>query len=142
MIKHLRLINGDELVAEVTDEDDNKITTRNPMIVDVITDEHGSTNTVLQTYLKFQESGICVIDKRHVIVAVPVPDEVCTYYEYSKKLATNYDERFREKIVYANKQMKEYIDMLETSPTKEDVDEDAQPNNVIDSFKYITRRPQ
>ena len=89
-IVHLRLINGDELIAEIEKTTKNELFLLKPMIVSEITDVTSSQSTIiLSKYILFDNDVAISISKNHVITNTSVLKEIESYYrnsiEYNSK---------------------------------------------------------
>jgi|SRR3990170_2774093 len=87
-VKHLRLVNGDELIVELSGSTDNTVLVKKPMLVSEVTDSKTKLSTiVLSKYIMFDDTDIS-LSKNHIVTQSNVLDEIRSYYynsiEYNK----------------------------------------------------------
>lgn len=98
-IVHVRLINGDEFIAELWKETKTKLQIRRPLTVSEQQDaETGSATIVLSRYLLDNGQMPIDIQKIHVLTKTPIMAELETYYLNSLQ----FNEFFIEKNVMEN----------------------------------------
>lgn len=112
-IYHVRLINGEELIAILKKDNEHTVTLETPLVVEEIGDEEGS-HKVLQNYIKFtNEVPTCDFRKDHIIVMFKAGPEVSRYYLNSLYFTDEYDKEFLYKLKSANEKMEEYMEAKE-----------------------------
>ena len=110
IIKHIRLINGEELLGYLMNETPTELVLSQPLLVEELENEMGIARKVLTNYIRFATGDIeCKISKAHVITYNDVHPEVKKYYENSLTFAKDYDEEFLLSLKSANDKMHEYI---------------------------------
>jgi hypothetical protein len=98
-IVHVRLINGDEFIAELWKETKTKLQIRRPLTVSEQQDqETGNASIVLSRYLLDNGQDVIDIQKVHVITKTGIIPELETYYINSLQ----FNEFFIEKNVLEN----------------------------------------
>lgn len=89
MIYHIHLVNGHQLLAEISNMSAYTMEYHciNPMIVNYITGNNGSTYMILRPYLfNFQAEHVGVmIGKGHVVTLFPVDKDFANFYSMSLK---------------------------------------------------------
>lgn len=111
MLKHIRLINGEELLGIVLEETKDDWNIQQPLLVEELDSADGSSRKVLTNYIRFSSAEIptCRISKSHIITVIDVHPEVQKYYENSLIFAKDYDDEFIFSIKSANDKMNDYI---------------------------------
>jgi len=75
----LKMINGDELIAQYKTDIDDNIVVSEPLVVEE-TNYGGSATIVLTTYLPFSKTDTVSFKKMHVITITGVTDAVSRFY--------------------------------------------------------------
>jgi len=95
-VTHLRLVNGDEVVGELSGITNTEILIKKPMLVSEVTDERTKMSTiVLSKYVLFDENQDIHFSKSHVITKTHILDEIKVYYYNS----IQYNTKFVEPVV-------------------------------------------
>lgn len=139
-IRHIRLLNGDELITVVTGEDEKNIYCENPLFVDAINDEDGNQRAVLTNYIKYSDGmPKCTLNKCHVIIAVKVHPEVERYYNNSLIFTKEYDEEFLNNLKNANENLNEYNSASSKYLVpSHDYEEDDMEFDYLDDPRYFS----
>jgi len=103
-VKHFRLINGEEVLAEIFEENKTNIIVKNPMQV---IDNSGSI--VLTKFIPFSKDQLLNFDRFHVITISDLHDEMVRYYNNSILISMNATEKSIEGISKVNDMMEDYI---------------------------------
>ena len=93
MIYLIKLINGDEVIGDIVEEQENTITVSNPLQIETVFNENtGTDHLMMSMYMplgKIQEP--LKYNKWHILQMVPARDQVIRYYynslEYNSKLS-------------------------------------------------------
>ena len=133
MLKHIRLINGEELLGIVLEETKDDWSIQQPLLVEELDSADGSSRKVLTNYIRFSpdKTPTCRISKSHIITVIDVHPEVQKYYENSLIFAKDYDDEFIFSIKSANDKMNDYIQDTQQIPY---IEEDEM--NLIDNPFY------
>ena len=92
-IVHVKLVNGDDLVAKLIHEDKQTYLFETPMVIEErINNSTGSSVLVLVKYVHTVELGAVEIKKEHVITVSPVQPVFEKYYYTSKLYNAKYIE--------------------------------------------------
>jgi hypothetical protein len=75
-VKVFRLLTGDDMIAEVTKEEDNKLTLKNPMLIGV--SDQGLITAPLSLIAKTEE---VTISSDHVLFMAAPEDEILNHYK-------------------------------------------------------------
>ncbi len=123
-IIHIRLVNGEELIAEIADRSTDEVFIKNPYVI-----IETATQITLQKYVPFQDEQVMAVKNIHIIMTTQLHPELIRYYENSKYLASRITASALEGLARVNDQLEEYI----YSP-------DA-PVNIIEDEPYIQKVP-
>jgi hypothetical protein len=97
-VKHIRLINGDEIIGELFKLKKDEVLIKKPMVVSEREDEATKISTVvLSKYVLFEEEKAISFRRDHIITLTDVLDEIRSYYYNSLE----YNKRFVEPLVQA-----------------------------------------
>jgi hypothetical protein len=99
-IKHIRLINGEEIIGNVISNTKTKIVVSEPLLVDQ-NDEY----VILTSYLPFSNPNQCDILKSHIITQSYLHPEMIRYYYYSLKFVNKKDMVMLQEIHKVNSMM-------------------------------------
>lgn len=113
-IKHLRLINGAELIANVIKETKEHYILDQPLLIEC---DKAERQIYLLKYLPFAEEKACNLKKDHVVVCASTHADMTKHYFLSLKLNRNSDRETRKYIREINSMMEStmntsyYLDM-------------------------------
>lgn len=97
-VVHIRLLNGDELIAYVVGEDDSTLILESPLVVEERVDQTtGGSNIILSKYVLFNDSSEVPIRKDHIITRTKVMKPIARFYKNSLV----YNEKYINKAVIA-----------------------------------------
>lgn len=97
-VKHIRLVNGDELIGELFKLKRDEVLIKKPMVVSEKEDEKTKVSTVvLSKYVLFEEEKAISFRRDHIVTLTDVIDEISSYYYNSLE----YNRRFVEPLVHA-----------------------------------------
>lgn len=83
-IRHIRLLNGDELLAKFIGETEIELNLEDPMTITDSTDEANGLGTLALTkYVPYNDSKALVLKKYHVLTNTSVTPEFERYYNTS-----------------------------------------------------------
>lgn len=85
-IKHLRLINGDEIIGVVLDENDMFICVDHPLVVCQQQTDAGAF-VVLKKFLPYTKENIINFQRNHVIASADLHQDIINYYYLSLRLS-------------------------------------------------------
>lgn len=121
-----RMINGDELIAELMDENKKFLFLKNPLIVEELFDHNtGASNVILSSYVPFGLTESISFDRNHVMTVLPVKKPIERYYFNSLKYNTAItDKRVEEEVNNINIQMEELL-------IKKEEKENSIPEEII-----------
>lgn len=107
----LRMINGDELIAEVDSNTTKKVYLKNPLIVEENFDpDTGTSSILLSSYAPFGVEGLISLQANHVMSMIPVKPQIERYYQNSLKYnAVIITKRLEEEMESINSQMEDMI---------------------------------
>ena len=131
-VVHLRLINSDEIIGELTGTTDDMLLIQKPMLVSEVTDDKTKLSTiVLSKYVLFDENQEIPFKKVHVVTQTHILEEIKSYYYNS----LNYNARFVEPVIKkelakVNNIMKGILDG-EVNKKPETEDEFIESNSAI-----------
>ena len=95
-VVHLRLINSDEIIGELSGTTNTEILIQKPMLVSEVTDEKTKMSTiVLSKYVLFEDNQVIPFKKLHIVTQTGILDEIKSYYYNSLK----YNAKFVEPVV-------------------------------------------
>jgi len=134
-LKHLKLVNGDELIAKVKESNAAEFyyTLYNPMLLQNLQDtDSGITAIVLYSYSPFSDvtSGIDIA-KNNVMTASNVNGNMKEYYNASLEYSVLYGEReMNERILAAAKSLNKFVHQkieqsIGLTAREEDLDEET-----------------
>lgn len=88
---HLKLINGDDIIAFLHTENEINYVLRNPLVLDEKEDEYSGRSVImLAKYVHIPGDDLLTVKKSHVILMSDIPDEFANFYdislEYNKKV--------------------------------------------------------
>ncbi len=111
-IRHIRLVNGEELIAEYVDEDEEK--TQTILFQPMVAKEHHSSQSdstvILSNYIPFSEDQFMSIKNSHIISTCPVKAEFKEFYIHSLKYNNMIVEpAMLSKVVHTNAIMSEML---------------------------------
>lgn len=118
-VYHLRLINGDEIIGELTGATEESLLIQKPMLVSEITDDKTRMSTiVLSKYVLFDDNQEIPFKKIHVVTQTHILEEIKNYYYNSIKYNARFVEPvIKRELIKVNGNMQ---DMLENSGMGED----------------------
>lgn len=92
-VVHVKLINGDDLIAKIVHEDDMCYIFEAPMVVEErINNVTGSSVLVLVKYVHTNDAGTIELRRDHVMLVAPVQPVFEKYYHISKIYNAKYVE--------------------------------------------------
>jgi hypothetical protein len=105
-IKHIRLINGEEVIAEVLEPlDSQTVCVTNPMLVSEQSTDDGGYQAVLVSYVPFSVSKTIFLKNDHIITISDLHKEMERHYHYSLKLTCIANTRMIKQIAAVNDAM-------------------------------------
>lgn len=119
-IQHLRLVNGEEIVADIIGETEVSIILNNPLIVEEKIDELGST-LLLSKYIPFSKTKIMELSKTHIITYNELHPELIRYYYNSLKFNKDSEIRMIDEISRVNDLMEQLVNSKESKGSIEDI---------------------
>ena len=99
-IKHIRLINGEEIIGNIIGQTKTKWIISEPLLVD-----QNEDYVVLNSYLPFSDPNQCEISKSHIITMAYLHPEMIRYYYYSLKFVVKKDRIMLQEIHKVNSHM-------------------------------------
>ncbi len=110
-IKHIRLINGDEIFGSIVLEEDNQITVGLPLVATDVLTPDGREATSLVPYLPFVDTdkNHCVLKNNMIITCTDVHDAVEDHYNLSLHYVEKSTDRRIQEIEEINQYMRESI---------------------------------
>ncbi len=100
-IKHLRLMNGEELISEIYCESNEGFWLINPLYP-----TSGETGeTILMRYAPYDKSNHIKINKEHVLMCTDVHQEMRRHYYLSLKVTADYEKHAMEALRGVNDEM-------------------------------------
>lgn len=106
-VKHIRIINGDEVFGIVESESSDKIQINTPMVLEEKYDPSGQTMLTLSKYVPFSVNPIIELQKSHVISCEAVHFEMERYYLNSLYYTNKRENVMLDNIASVNKVMEE-----------------------------------
>lgn len=82
-IQHIRLINGEEIVADIISETEWTITVDTPLMIEERRDESGASALIMTKYIPFSTDNRCELSKEHIITFSQLHPELIKYYKNS-----------------------------------------------------------
>lgn len=82
-IQHLRLINGEEIVADIISETEWTVTVDTPLMIEERRDESGASALIMTKYIPFSTTNRCELSKDHIITYSALHPELIKYYHNS-----------------------------------------------------------
>lgn len=107
-IQHMRLINGEEIVADILTETEYSVVVDNPMMVEERKDENGSS-LILTKYIPFSKNKVCELNKSHIITFNQLHPELIRYYYNSLKFNDKSEMKMVEEITRVNHLMEQIM---------------------------------
>lgn len=126
MIKHLRLINGDEIIGNVPDIIDptGDVQITNPLMVQERQTERGTVAIVLLRYIPFANNKTITLQKNHIIATTTLHPSIEKYYINSLDYSEEFEREMIESIDHANRAM-------EQQQSKQPMSYDLQATKVL-----------
>jgi hypothetical protein len=119
-IRHLRLINGDEVIGKIVNRLEKSILVQNPyMVVET------STQVMLSKFVPFSENQTIELKNDHIIACTELHEEMVRYYRNSIMLGKSSSMMALEGLAKVNDAMEQYIyeggtdDQTFSMPSKE-----------------------
>lgn len=103
-ICHFRLINSEEVIAEVIAETDHTFILRNPYMVIEL-----ETSVSLAKYVPFSANQSVELKKSHIITATELHEEMIRYYKNTITIGRNTSDKAMEGLSRVNDMMESYI---------------------------------
>lgn len=103
-ICHFRLINSEEVIAEVIAETDHTFIVRNPYIVIEL-----ETSVSLAKYVPFSANQSIELKKSHIITATELHEEMVRYYKNTITIGRTTSDKAMEGLARVNELMESYI---------------------------------
>lgn len=104
MIRHFRIINGDEVIGEIEKETSIELSIKNPLVVvempEIIT---------LAKYVPFSENQTINIKKSHIIAITEIHEEMIRYYKNTLILSKDSSLLSIKGLSNVNEQMEDYL---------------------------------
>jgi hypothetical protein len=114
MVRHFRLINGEEILGELIEETASEVFVKNPHVV-----VETSSAIVLSKYVPFSHQQVISLRRDHIITTTELHDEMIRYFKNSIILSKNTADAAIEGLMKVNDMMEEMIYNL---PLGRDVD--------------------
>ena len=108
---HMRLVNGDEIIAELHEITDNEIRVMKPMVVSEKEDPRSKTGTIiLSKYVLFNDEEYVGFQRIHVVTLTDVMEEIKSYYKNSVDYSTKVIEPIvKREIMKVNNMMEQIL---------------------------------
>lgn len=103
-VKHLRLVNNEEVIAEVTKETKESLVLRNPYMVIELPE-----TVSLAKYVPFSAEQVVEIKKVHIITITELHEEMVRYYDNTIQIGKNAAEKAMAGLKNINDVMEDYI---------------------------------
>jgi hypothetical protein len=104
-IVHLKLINGDDIIAKQIADNEREMTIINPLVIDEREDEYAGKSMILLT--KYVHAEQITINKMHIIIIADLPQSFVDFYNTS----VEYNKKFIEPNV--EEQVNKAVDMMQ-----------------------------
>lgn len=108
-IHHLRLVNGDEIIADVVAINEQHIVVNNPMYVNEQVNSDGKAVVVLTKYIPFCSTDYCEFRRDHILTTVPLNTSMSKYYYNSLFFTESHENKMIYEIEKANALMEQII---------------------------------
>jgi len=82
-VQHMRLINGEEIVADIISETEWSVTVDTPLMIEERKDESGASALIMTKYIPFSIDNRCELSKDHIITFSNLHPELIKYYHNS-----------------------------------------------------------
>jgi len=102
--RHFRMINSEEVIAEVIAETDHSFIVRNPYMVIEL-----ETSVSLAKYVPFSANQSIELKKSHIITSTELHEEMIRYYKNTITIGRNTADKALEGLARVNDLMEAYI---------------------------------
>lgn len=106
---HLRLVNGDEILADIIHTDEDYMVVDKPLYVNEQMNSEGKSVVVLTKYIPFAASEICQFKQSHVLTTTPLHPSMVKYYYNSLYFTSNHENKMLFEIEKANVLMEQVM---------------------------------
>lgn len=103
-IRHFRIINTEEVIAEVIAETDDTYIVKNPYIVIEL-----PNSVSLAKYVPFSADQSIALKKAHIIAATELHEQMVRYYHNTITIGKNTSEKAMEGLAQVNDLMEDFI---------------------------------
>lgn len=103
-VKQLKLVDGTDILGEITEEDDSTVTVKNPMY---LSPEQGGL--ALIGYIPLAKQDSCKISLNHVMTMTDLVDEMVAYYDNSVILSFSNKKSILDAVREANKNIRDSL---------------------------------
>lgn len=108
-IQYFKLINGTEIIADVTFEDEQYVELQQPLSVEQVPSEDGRDTIMLMPYAAFSQTSFIEISKSHLITKYTVDPVLESYYKLSVVFTDKHQQFLNQEIEQINQRMKDLI---------------------------------
>ena len=108
LVQHIRLINGDEIIAFILEDTKSFLTVDHPLVVVEIMDDQGSS-IALQKYLPYAKEKVCRLQRSHIIACTDLHPEIEKYYYLSLRLNRRTEDQTLKSIRQTNHMMEQLL---------------------------------
>lgn len=103
-IMHLRLVNSEEIVADIVDETAESYLVKNPYVV-----IEAPECITLQKYVPFSENEVIALKKMHIVTLTALHPEMIRYYRNTMDIGKNSTKMAMVGLQHVNEMMEEFI---------------------------------
>ncbi|NHJ33121.1 MAG: hypothetical protein FK732_09670 [Asgard group archaeon] len=107
-IKHIRLINNDEIIGNLVDTKNGVVTIDKPLVVENFVDDDQREKLVLMNYVSFSKQEHVELLAGHIITMCNVHDEIEKYYYNSLKAINLREQAMIDTIKDTNEAVSDY----------------------------------
>jgi len=108
-IQHMRLINGEEIVADIISETKWTVTVDMPLMIEERKDENGASALIMTKYIPFAVDSKCELSKEHIITFSQLHPELIKYYKNSIVFNGRSEQKIVDEIGRVNLLMEEIM---------------------------------
>jgi len=109
IIQYFKLINGSEIIGQITFEDQLYCEVTEPLSVEQLPSKDGREKIMLLPYAVFSNTQSVEISKQHIITKYSVDNVLETYYRLSLVLTDKHNQALNDEIDAMNNQIRSVI---------------------------------
>jgi len=116
-VKHIRLVNGNELIGEVLFEDEDFVLIDGPLLVNEMESDLGSA-LMLNPYIPYSQNTCCQIKTDHIVTVTDLHPVMIKHYTLSLKATNRLNQKILDEIDRVNQTMEALMMEESIDPTR------------------------